>query len=161
MRTLPSNSVTPSRTGRLAGVGSTKTGAVASPASSSIASIKIMILTVLGSMIRYATFVQPPAESKREEHIIPLCLTILKDGIKPDVKLRRRAIAALGELLFYVTAQEEDSGTDSHRVGGTLDRWVLPDNVPEILLRCIRDDTDEVVKHYASKVCLTPTIATT
>lgn len=106
--------------------------------------------TVLAVMLRYATFIQPPAIRAREEHIISSLVTLLKEGSRGnDHRLRKRLTAAFGEMVFYITAQEEDL---SSATSEAADRWVLPLQCLELLLKCLKDDPDEIVKHYAAKV---------
>ena len=84
-----------------------------------------------------------------------------------DLKLRKRAIAALGEILFYISAQDEDPTSDTGsaeekaaRGGGVgaapateaKTKWLVPDTAFTAILKALRDDPDEVVRHYAAKV---------
>lgn len=93
---------------------------------------------------------QPPTTKNKEDHIIPTLILILRDSTKVEVKLRRRCVAALGELVFYVTAQEEESALTP---GSRDNRWSLPKGATAILTKCLKDDSDEAVRHYAAKVC--------
>ena len=99
-------------------------------------------------MLRYATFIQPPAIRLREEHIIPSIVSVLKENGKIENKLKKRLTAAIGESIFYISAQEEDS----NETGDNIDRWVINSNAIDIVLKCLKDETDEVVRHYAAKV---------
>ena len=57
-------------------------------------------------------------------------------------------MAAIGELVFYITAQEEEIpvGTVGQGVGGVSDsRWVLPQGAVAVLTKCLKDDSDEAV----------------
>ena len=102
---------------------------------------------------RYTTFVQPPTAKNRDDHILPTLISILRDNTKVEVKLRRRCVAALGELVFYITAQEEET----HTTTGTADsRWALPHGAITVLTKCLKDDSDEAVRHYAAKVSKSP-----
>jgi hypothetical protein len=102
---------------------------------------------------RYTTFVQPPTAKNRDDHILPTLISILRDNTKVEVKLRRRCVAALGELVFYITAQEEET----HTTTGTAEsRWALPHGAITVLTKCLKDDSDEAVRHYAAKVRTSP-----
>lgn len=105
--------------------------------------MKIMIVTILGSMLRYATFILPPS-GRKDEHVVPLLLSLLES--ESDVKLKRRLVAALGELVFYITAQDDSQGTNKNSNEG----WDLPP-IHDVFLRCLQDD-DEIIKHYSAKV---------
>jgi len=106
--------------------------------------------TVLAVMLRYATFIQPPPIRLREEHIIPSIVSVLKENGKIENKLKKRLTAAIGESIFYISAQEEDSNEN----GDTVDKWVINSNAIDIVLTCLKDETDEVVRHYAAKVII-------
>ena len=102
---------------------------------------------------------QPPTAKNKDDHILPTLISILRDTAKVEIKLRRRCVAALGELVFYITAQEEDSlgfgdtmNQTSSQGGTNESRWLLPQAAIVVLTKCLRDDTDEAVRHYAAKV---------
>ena len=110
-------------------------------------------------MIRYTTFVQPPTAKNKDDHILPTLISIVRDSSKIDLKLRRRCVAALGELVFYITAQEEDTPGFEDNLGRTVpqggvneSKWLLPQAAIVVLIKCLKDDTDEAVRHYAAKV---------
>ena len=115
---------------------------------------------MLACCLRYATFIQPPQAKHKDTHILPTLVGILKEGAgttgsagsshthgsRLDIKLKRRAVAALGETLFYVSSQ--DLETD----GAPRDElWSLPSGTIAVLVKCLKNDTDEIVRHYAAK----------
>jgi hypothetical protein len=135
-------------------------------------------------MLRYATFIQPPSIRTRDEHILATLLSLLREpssssssrsssgggGSSNDHKLRKRVTAAFGEIVFYITAQEDDlnnkefnanlGNTNAQIDSGILidnnngeiqDKWILPNNITETLLKCLKEESDEVVKHYIIK----------
>lgn len=113
-------------------------------------SVRSLAATALALFLRYATFVQPPGPSARDSHILPVLVNLLSDvdGNRVDALLRHRALAALGELIFYVSAQEEEEeARDEHP-------WVLPTGTVNVLTKCLADDSDEVTRHYAAKVSI-------
>lgn len=55
--------------------------------------------------------------------------------------------------MFYITAQDEESQEAPSAAEG---RWVLPLGAVTVLLKCLKDDTDEAVRHYAAKVSVSP-----
>lgn len=67
--------------------------------------------TVLALLLRYVSNLQPPTIRAREDHIVPSIITLLRDSNKIDVKLKRRCVAALGEMIFYISAQLDDEGS--------------------------------------------------
>lgn len=72
--------------------------------------------------------------------------------------LRRSAMAALGELLFYVVTQEPlearvlSGGTGVDRAGSGERAWHIPlAAVSNAIGRCLEDAEYEGVRHYAAK----------
>ena len=130
--------------------------------------------TTLAVMLRYATFVSPPTTRTKDEHIIPTLVGVLRESVRVgenkqnDTKLRKRAIAALGEILFYISAQDEEFDTDSNAANGgnnkaagagagdpnAPEKWSIPDSALNVLTKALREDSDEIVRHYAAKVCV-------
>eukprot|EP01035_Chromulina_nebulosa_P017632 gene17632-23209_t len=54
-------------------------------------------------------------------------------------------MAATGEMVFYIAAQEEES------LASNIERWALPSHAAPLIMRQVVEDTDEIVKHYAAK----------
>jgi hypothetical protein len=104
---------------------------------------RVWAATVLALMLRYVSDLRAPSIRQREEHIVPTIVAILRDTAKLDVRLKRRVVAALGETVFYISAQTEETGPE---------RWSLPQQAVEALVDCLKEENDEVVKHYAVKV---------
>lgn len=90
----------------------------ASAANATANNARIIGITVLATMLRYATYIQPPSIRAREEHIVPTIVNLLRDNVKMDIRLKRRLSAALGEMIFYISAQEEE--TTSTNSGDSL-----------------------------------------
>ena len=65
--------------------------------------MKCRILTIMGLLIRHASWISPRLNDI--EFLGVLC-NLLKDG---NSRLRRRAISCLGELLFYIATQQLDA----------------------------------------------------
>lgn len=80
----------------------------ASVANTGANNARIVATTVLAIMLRYATYIQPPNIRSRDEHIVPNLVALLRENIRMDTRLKRRLIAALGETIFYISAQEEE-----------------------------------------------------
>lgn len=106
-------------------------------------SSRSLAAALLALYIRYANYIEPPTSST-EEHIIPVLCLILKDSslMKSDPVLRHKCIAALGELIFYISAQDDSSNT----------QWMLSNDIVLVFGRSLSDDTDEIMRHYAAKV---------
>ena len=100
-------------------------------------------------MIRYATFILPPVADK-DDHIIPCLAAVLREAPRLDIKIRRRALAALGEVVFYVSAQGDEASAKER--GREVDSWRLPSSAIAVIVRCLREDPDETIRHYAAKL---------
>ena len=156
IKTGPTGSVPSPASGLGQAAKAAAAGTGAAYVSQSIVASRVLAATSLALMLRFATFIQPPKAKSKDEHIVQVLAGILKDASsKVDVKLKRRVVAALGETVFYVSAQD-DSGADasngsigSHSAKDS--QWSLPGGVISALVRCLKDETDEVVRHYACK----------
>jgi hypothetical protein len=149
--------------GHHAGGSSRSPSSPCSPSSTaaSSASLRLLACTTLALMLRYATFILPPsASSGTNEQIISVLILLLKESPRLDLKLKRKVFAAYGELVFYVTAQDstgtadETPGKTTSGGGGKADCWALPSGALTVLVRSLKDEPDEVVKHYIVKVML-------
>ena len=108
-------------------------------------SVKTLLASSLAVMLRYATFIQPPNAKTRDDHILPVLVSLLRDNNKIEIKAKRRIVAALGEMIFYITSQDdEDTNAETAQ-------WVLPSAAIAVLVKCLKDDTDEIIRHYAAK----------
>ena len=157
----------------------------------------MMAATALALFLRYTTFIEPPplpssstssgkgttaatatgAAARDNDHILPCLIRVLsspeeRSALRNEPKLRHRLLAALGESVFYISAQLEEGGasTDTDTGTGTADsvtgdagpgggggsgsgsKWFVPPAAISVLVACLKDDTDEVVRHYAAKV---------
>ena len=75
---------------------------------------------------------------------------VLTDTLRdPHAKLRRRTMAALGELLFYIATQDEDPPADPQQP--PPQQWYMAGATVAAVARCLQEGEDEVVCHYAAK----------
>lgn len=137
-----------------------------------LAGSRVLSATCLALMLRYATLIQPPPSTSRtnkpagkqkmssttsittdaSETLLGTLTQILKEAplngtSKPsalDIKLRRRVAAALGELLFYISSQEDNAS----EIEGT---WNVSNSVLNSFARLLLDEEDEVILHYVAK----------
>jgi len=128
---------------------SSSAAAAASSSSSSALSLRVAAATVVATMLRYATLIHPPTAKNKDEHLLPVLVGLLKEpsaglgtAARLDSRLKKRVVAALGEVLFYVSSQEDD---------GAPEKWNLSSSAFAVLARALKDDSDEVVRHYAAK----------
>lgn len=106
--------------------------------------------TLLALLLRHSTFIHPPLEKNKDDHIVDTLVYLLRDASKStnaDSRIKRRLVAALGEIIFYITAQDEEDSQPSQRLS-------LPITAIDVLLKCLKEDGDDVVRHYAAKVSL-------
>eukprot|EP01012_Entosiphon_sulcatum_P034139 TRINITY_DN43244_c0_g1_i1.p1 TRINITY_DN43244_c0_g1~~TRINITY_DN43244_c0_g1_i1.p1 ORF type:complete len:1236 (-),score=180.50 TRINITY_DN43244_c0_g1_i1:7-3477(-) len=101
--------------------------------------VKGQLCLVIGLLVRHATYVDyalcGPA-------LLSVLSTLLQDDCTSDLKrVRRRAVACLGELIFYIATQQTDEKV----------KWAVPGSVFEGICLCVTAD-DEIVRHYAVKV---------
>ena len=94
--------------------------------------VKALLATIIGLMFRHAAVI--PVDIQKTN--IMLVLTSAMQDSTPRV--RRRASACLGELLFYIATQPADA----------REAWQIPAEVPTALFDAL-SDTDEVTVHYA------------
>ena len=128
-------------------------------------SLKLRLATLLALLLRHTTYVQ--AKLARTE-----LLTTLAGATRDrDAKVRRRATAALGELIFYIAVQQQQqqqqrsprqtchsSGSATGLAGGgTPDEaewaqpWTPPPPVPQALLSALLPTEEPTTSHYAAK----------
>ncbi|KAH9098186.1 hypothetical protein LEN26_016623 [Aphanomyces euteiches] len=86
---------------------------------------------VLGTMIRYATFIAPDVFSDVKPDSLIFVLTKILSNID-NVQITRRAMACLGELGFYMSTQSANFGSP----------------VVDCFIRGLQDP-DSIVRHYA------------
>jgi hypothetical protein len=60
-----------------------------------------------------------------------------------------RVMATLGELLFYIATQQQDSGSAS--VQDTSSAWGITPATIAAVVRLLKPGEDEVCQHYAAK----------
>ena len=104
-----------------------------------------LVASVIGLLVRHAAFIRPDFQ---RTNIYPALLTASRAEGAP--KLRRKAVACLGEIVFYIASQPAAERAQAD--------WQLPPDVPPAWLLSLADE-DEIVRHYAAKalenVCTT------
>lgn len=100
--------------------------------------IKIRVCSVVGLLIRHSTIID---NDLAEIDIASQLIDTLRDS---NEKVRRRAIAALGEYMFYAATQLDDEMADPV--------WELSDDAIDIIVQSLDDqEPDHVVRFYACK----------
>lgn len=101
-------------------------------------SIKIRICTIIAYLIRYSTMIETPLDE------LELC-SILEKLIDKgeDIELSKRAIATLGEYLFFVATQAEGEEVSSN--------WIVSKESLNTLLSALDSQRDDTIKFYSLK----------
>ena len=73
--------------------------------------------------------------------------------------MKRRAIAALGELLFYIATPANNNNKNKNNNNNNISRnWKVPAFSIRLVEKCLRPNEDPIVRQYAAKtienVCL-------
>jgi serine/threonine-protein kinase ULK4 len=93
---------------------------------------------VVGLLIRHSTIID---NELAEIDIASQLIDTLRDS---NEKVRRRAIAALGEYMFYAATQLDDEMADPV--------WELSDDAIDIIVHSLDEsETDNIVRFYACK----------
>lgn len=100
--------------------------------------IKIRVCSVVGLLIRHSTMID---NDLAEIDIASQLIETLKDS---NCLVRRRAIAALGEYMFYAATQLDDEMADPI--------WELSDDAINIIVQSLDfAESDKIVRFYACK----------
>lgn len=99
--------------------------------------LQMRICSILGQLIRHATVIQNDlAESE-------ICIVLCETCANKSEGVSRRAVAALGEFLFYAATQLDEENAEVI--------WNIPKEAIETIYNQLGLDIDEVTKHYAVK----------
>ncbi|KAJ9520906.1 hypothetical protein QJQ45_014112 [Haematococcus lacustris] len=106
--------------------------------------LRIRLASVLGLLVRHATFI---AEELAQTGVIDILTEALKDK---NERVRRRVMATLGELLFYIATQQQDAqnGATAQEVS---ESWSINGGTVAAVARLLKPSEDEVAQHYAVK----------
>ena len=99
--------------------------------------LKIRLCSIIGQLVRHSTVI---GNQVAECGLCSLLAEITKDKTE---KVRRKAVASLGEFLFYAATQLDDEQADQV--------WEIPQIAIMQLIKCLASNEDEVVRFYACK----------
>ncbi|KIY93390.1 hypothetical protein MNEG_14572 [Monoraphidium neglectum] len=105
--------------------------------------LRVRLAGVLGLLVRHATFI---AEELAATQVVEILTEALRDK---NERVRRRVMATLGELLFYIATQQQDSGAGS--VADVSAAWGISSATTGGVVRLLRPGEDEICQHYAVK----------
>ncbi|KXZ51880.1 hypothetical protein GPECTOR_11g315 [Gonium pectorale] len=109
--------------------------------------LRIRLASVLGLLVRHATYI---AEELASTGVVEVLSEALKDK---NERVRRRVIATLGELLFYIATQQQDNAAAGNGAAPADPAvvWGISGNTYAQVMRLLKDKEDEVAAHYAVK----------
>lgn len=99
--------------------------------------LRVRLASALGLLVRHATYI---ADELATTGVIEVLTEALKDK---NERVRRRIMATLGELLFYVATQQQDTSQTS--------QWHVSATTITQVGRLLKPGEDEVAQHYAVK----------
>ena len=108
--------------------------------------LRARVAQTMGALIRNAAYI--PADLQQAGALVALA-----GGVRDrESKVRRRAMAALGELLYYISSQGEPENEDGAEGQWTeADAWSLPPSSLAVLTRALAKGEDDIVQHYAAQ----------
>ena len=119
--------------------------------------LRIRLTSAMGLLLRHATYI---TEELAASGVVTVLTECLRDK---NERVRRRAMATLGELLFYIATQQHEAAeaarrNPSKRGGGTdaaaaaaAAAWQIPASTVGTVTRMLRAGEDEIAQHYAVK----------
>ncbi|XP_024534759.1 LOW QUALITY PROTEIN: serine/threonine-protein kinase RUNKEL [Selaginella moellendorffii] len=112
--------------------------------------LRVQLTSVIGLLVRHATLIEDDLASSG---IIAVLTETLRDK---QEKVRRCAMASLGELLFYIATQNGGSprsgaGHDNVPKEGRSSVWQVPSTTIALVASILRKGEDDVTQHYALK----------
>jgi len=99
--------------------------------------LKLRLCSILGQLIRHSTVI---GNDVAESGLTVLLCEVVKDK---NEKVRRKAVASLGELLFYAATQLDDEQADAI--------WEIPQVTVDMIVHCLEAGEDDIVRFYACK----------
>ncbi|XP_021727752.1 serine/threonine-protein kinase RUNKEL-like [Chenopodium quinoa] len=114
---------------------------------SKASSFRIQLVSLIGLLIRHSTYIQ---DELANSGLISSLIDSLSDR---QEKVRRYSMAALGELLFYISTQidqTKDRGTENqHKDGRSATGWQVPNALISHVVSMWRKGEDDVTQVYA------------
>ncbi|XP_065863550.1 serine/threonine-protein kinase RUNKEL [Euphorbia lathyris] len=114
---------------------------------SKASALRVQLASLIGLLIRHSTFIEDDLANSG-------ILGSLTDGLRDrQEKVRRFSMAALGELLFYISTQNEQTrdnnppespSKDSRSIG-----WQVPNSLISLVSSVLRKGEDDMTQLYA------------
>ncbi|XP_008796195.1 serine/threonine-protein kinase RUNKEL [Phoenix dactylifera] len=116
---------------------------------SKLPALRVQIASVMGLLIRHSTFIEADLANSG-------IVNVLTDGLRDKHdKIRRFSMAALGELLFYISTQADNNAKDSNTLESpskdnrSTSSWQVPNSVITLVSSILRRGEDDVAQLYA------------
>ncbi|KAF6176628.1 hypothetical protein GIB67_034490 [Kingdonia uniflora] len=112
---------------------------------SKVSTLRVQIASVIGLLIRHSTLIEDEVASSG-------LLVVLTHGVRDNHdKLRRFSMAALGELLFYISTQNGDNSAaeSPSKDGRSASGWQVPSAVIALVSSVLRKGEDDITQLYA------------
>ncbi|XP_073011436.1 serine/threonine-protein kinase RUNKEL [Typha latifolia] len=116
---------------------------------SKVSVLRVQIASVIGLLIRHSTIIEADLANSG-------IVNALTDGLRDKQdKVRRFCMAALGELLFYISTQTDINSTDcnTHESPSKDNRssacWQVPSSVIALVSSILRKGEDDLAQLYA------------
>lgn len=99
--------------------------------------LKLRLCSILGQLVRHSTVI---GNDVAESGLAQILSDVISDK---NEKVRRKAVASLGEFMFYAATQLDDEQADPV--------WNLNANAIKSLVKALHQGEDEIVRFYACK----------
>ncbi|KAF2287704.1 hypothetical protein GH714_002383 [Hevea brasiliensis] len=115
---------------------------------SKAAALRVQLASLIGILIRHSTFIEDDLANSG-------ILGSLTNGLRDkQEKVRRFSMAALGELLFYISTQNEQSRDNNPPESPSKDSrcsfgWQVPNSLISLVSSVLRKGEDDVTQLYA------------
>ncbi|XP_056694950.1 serine/threonine-protein kinase RUNKEL [Spinacia oleracea] len=115
---------------------------------SKASSFRIQLVSLIGLLIRHSTYIQ---DDLANSGLVSSLTDSLRDR---QEKVRRYSMAALGELLFYISTQtdqpKDNKGTETqHKDNRSATGWQVPNALISQVVSMLRKGEDDVIQLYA------------
>ncbi|XP_048235424.1 serine/threonine-protein kinase RUNKEL [Ricinus communis] len=115
---------------------------------SKASALRVQLASLIGLLIRHSTFIEDDLANSG-------ILGSLTDGLRDKLeKVRRFSMAALGELLFYISTQNEQSRENNPPESPSKDSrsafgWQVPNSLISLVSSVLRKGEDDITQLYA------------
>ncbi|XP_050217966.1 serine/threonine-protein kinase RUNKEL [Mercurialis annua] len=115
---------------------------------SKTSALRVQLASLIGLLIRHSTFIEDDLANSG-------ILGSLTDGLRDKLeKVRRFSMAALGELLFYISTQSDQTRENNPQESPSKDSrstcgWQVPNSLISLVSSVLRKGEDDITQLYA------------